>query len=171
LGHAYGIGFDSKEAIKNHSMKKMFLGFVLVFGFLYQQGEAQVKVNLSVNIANQPAWGPTGYDHADFYYLPDADCYYDVNGQQFVYFENNQWVYGRTLPPRYGHVDLYHTYKVVINEPKPYLRADVYRKKYARYKGGRQRQLVIRDSRQEKYFASKGHPRHAEWEKKHGQHH
>jgi hypothetical protein len=152
-------------------MKKLFLGLLLTTGILWQQGQAQVSVKLNVNIGNQPAWGPTGYDHADFYYLPDVDCYYDVNGQQFVYFENNQWIYGHTLPPRYGHVDLYHSYKVVINQPKPYLHADVYRKKYSGYKGSQRKQPVIRDSKQEKYFASKDHPQHAEWEKKHGQRH
>lgn len=152
---------------KTHNMKKLFVVVLLMTASLYQAG-AQVKVNLNVNIGNQPAWGPTGYDHADFYYLPDADCYYDINAQQFVYSDNGRWVYARTLPPRYGNVDLYKSYKVVINEPKPYMHADVYRKKYARYKGYRQRQPVIRDSKEEKYWASKDHPHHADWERKHG---
>ena len=149
-------------------MNKFLLGVLLMAGLSYQGAQAQVKVNLSVNLGNQPAWGPTGYDHADFYYLPDADCYYDINAGQFVYADNGRWIYGRTLPPRFGKVDLYSTYKVVVNEPKPYLHADVYRKKYARYKGGRQRQPIIRDSKEEKYFVVKDHPRHADWEKKHG---
>ena len=148
----------------------MFLGLLLTAGFIFQDGQAQVKLKLSVNIGSQPAWGPTGYDHADYYYLPDADSYYDVNAQQFVYSENGQWITARTLPPRYGKVDLYNTYKVVVNEPKPYLHADVYRKKYVRYKGGRNKQPIIRDSKNQKYFASKDHPRHAEWEKKNGHH-
>src|SRR6266567_3526972 len=130
-------------------MKKFFVALFLLAGFLYQGTQAQVKVRLNVNIGSQPAWGPTGYDHAEFYYLPDQDCYYDVNGQQFVYFDNGRWIYTRTLPPRYGH-------------------ADVYRNKYARYKGHPQHQEIIRDSKEEKYFASKDHPRHAEWERKHG---
>ena len=148
-------------------MKHFIVAAFLLAGTLYQ-ADAQVKVSLNVNIGSQPAWGPTGYDHADFYYLPDQDCYYDVNGQQFYYQDNGRWVNGRQLPPRYGNVDLYKSYKVVINEPRPYLREDVYKKKYARYKGYRQKQPVIRDSKQEKYWASKDHPRHNDWEKKYG---
>jgi hypothetical protein len=169
LFHACGTGFDV-QLYKTTSMKKIFLGLLLMGGLFWQNAQAQVKVRLNVNIGNQPAWGPTGYDHADYYYLPDADSYYDVNAQEFVYPENGQWINARTLPPRFGHVDLYHSYKVVVNQPKPYQHDDVYKKKYARYKGGHVRQPVIRDSKNEKYFASKDHPRHGEWEKKHGHH-
>ena len=149
-------------------MNKLFFVTFLLAGFLYQGAQAQVKVHLNVNIGSQPAWGPTGYDHAEYYYLPDQDCYYDVNGRQFVYFDNGRWTYAAALPPRYGQVDLYRSYKVVVNEPKPYMHADVYRRRYARYKGHPQRQDIIRDSKEEKYFEAKEHPRHAEWEKKHG---
>src|SRR5262245_58186353 len=110
-------------------MKKVFIAALLMTASFYYAG-AQVKVNLSLNIGNQPAWGPTGYNHVDYYYLPDADCYYDVNAQEFYYQDSGRWVNGRQLPPRYGNVDLYKSYKVVVNEPKPYLHADVYRKKY-----------------------------------------
>jgi hypothetical protein len=154
--------------IKTTHMKKILLALLLAAGFIVPSAKAQVKVKLSINIGNQPAWGPTGYDHADYYYLPDADCYYDVNAQLFYYSDNGRWVSGSSLPPRYGKVDLYNTYKVVVNQPKPYLHADVYRKKYARYKNSHTRQPAIRDSKDEKYFASKGHPQHADWEKKHG---
>src|SRR5882757_116664 len=150
-------------------MKKIIFAAAVLFScLLFKSAGAQVHLSVGINIGSQPAWGPTGYDHADFYYMPDADCYYDINAGQFVYSDNGRWIYGRTLPPRYGKVDLYSTYKVVVNEPKPYMHADVYRKKYARYKGGRQRQPIIRDSKEEKYFVVKDHPRHGDWEKKHG---
>jgi hypothetical protein len=48
---------------------------------------AQVRVN--INIGSQPVWGPVGYDHVDYYYLPDIETYYYVPTRQFVYF--NKW--------------------------------------------------------------------------------
>ena len=150
-------------------MKKILIAIFLLAGVLSQNAHAQLRV--SINIGHQPAWGPVGYDHADYYYLPDVDCYYDIEGSQFVYFDQGRWIYAAALPPRYGRVDLYRSYKVVVNEPRPYLHADVYRRKYARYKGYRQHQEIIRDSRDERYFESKDHPRHGDWEKKHGHDH
>jgi hypothetical protein len=132
-------------------MKKIFtVGLALFFLVALSKTKAQVSVN--INIGNQPAWGPVGYDHVDYYYLPDVDAYYDVPQRQFVYFENNNWMRGRALPARYGNYDLYNGYKVVVNEPRPYLRADYYRVNYGKFKGWKgDRQLIIRDSKDEKY--------------------
>jgi hypothetical protein len=43
-------------------------------GLLWQHAFAQVSV--SVNIGSQPLWGPTGYDQAQYYYLPEYDAYF-----------------------------------------------------------------------------------------------
>jgi hypothetical protein len=134
-------------------MKKLI---VVVLFFLsagaYLQGDAQVRVNVNLNIGSQPDWGPTGYDYVDYYYLPDLDVYYNVPQHLFIYPEGRRWVYARTLPPRYNGYNIYNSYKVVINKPRPYLQADVYRREYGRYKGGRgPSQVVIRDSRDERY--------------------
>jgi len=131
-------------------MKKILgIAMVAMSAFLFQQVDAQVKVNVNVNLGSQPAWGPAGYDHADYYYLPDIDCYYDINKNQFIYYSGNRWVYAGQLPTRYRSYDLYNSYKVVINEPKPYLHADVYRNKYRNNKSSHERQVAIRDSREE----------------------
>jgi hypothetical protein len=149
-------------------MKKMMtIAAIIMIGFLFQQAGAQVKVSLNVNLGQQPVWGPTGYDHADYYYLPDIDCYYDVNRRQFIYNSGNRWVYAGQLPRRYRNVNLYNSYKVVVNEPKPYLHADVYRNKYRDNKQQHERQIPIRDSREEKYYQVKGHPMHNQWVKNH----
>ncbi|WP_202630187.1 hypothetical protein [Sediminibacterium roseum] len=134
-------------------MKKLFTSlFLLGALFTTVDTKAQVSVGLNVNIGNQPAWGPVGYDHVDYYYLPDIDAYYSVPQRQFVYYDNNRWIRARALPPRYGNYDLYTGYKVVVNEPRPYLRADYYRSNYGKYKGWKgERQIVIRDSRDDKY--------------------
>jgi hypothetical protein len=55
------------------------------------------------------------------------------------------------LPARYNGYNIYNTYKVVVNEPRPYLRADVYRTKYAKYKGHGPKQIIIRDSHDNRY--------------------
>ena len=134
-------------------MKKLMFLAVLVFSVaVNQRAGAQLRVNVNLNIGNQPDWGPTGYDRVDYYYMPDMDVYYNVPQHLFIYSEDGQWRYARSLPPRYNGYNLYNSYKVVINKPRPYLHADVYRREYGRYKGGSApSQVVIRDSRDEKY--------------------
>ena len=116
----------------------------------FKQSNAQISIHL--NIGSQPAWGPTGYDYVDYYYMPDMDVYYNVPQRQFVYLEGNRWIFASSLPARYNGYNLYNSYKVVVNEPRPYLHADVYRARYAKYKGGRgPRQVIIRDSHDQRY--------------------
>jgi hypothetical protein len=131
-------------------MKKLILAAALLVGCsMYQKADAQVSISLGLNIGSQPEWGPVGYDHASYYYMPDVDAYYDVPNHQYIYLQNNVWIRGAALPARY-HFDPYNSYKVVINDATPWRRASVYRTKYAGYKG-RRNQVVIRDSREVKY--------------------
>jgi hypothetical protein len=131
-------------------MKKLFLAALFLGAMAFKPAHAQISVSLNLNIGNQPDWGPTGYDHVDYYYMPDIDCYYDVPNRQYIYLNGNSWTRATALPPRYANYDIYHGYKVVVNQPQPYLHAATYRAKYARYKGVRT-QTVIRDSRDVKY--------------------
>jgi hypothetical protein len=124
--------------------------------------DAQVHVNLNFNIDRQPVWGPTGYDHVEYYYLPDIEVYYSVPLHKYFYFERGHWIGRSSLPFRYREYNLYHSYKVVINEPTPYLHHELYRDRYASFKG-RHDQEVIRDSRETKYFVNKNHPEHNNW--------
>ena len=117
---------------------------------------AQVSVN--INIGSQPMWGPVGYDAVQYYYLPDVQAYYYVPTHQFVYFSGNNWVFAANLPGRYRNYDLYSGYKVVINEPRPYLHYRTHRVQYARYCGYRGHQMAIRDCREPKYYRG-GHGR------------
>lgn len=130
-------------------MKKIIITAAIFFSCIaYKSADAQIS--LSLNIGSQPEWGPTGYDHADYYYMPDIDSYYDVPAHQYIYLENNSWVRHASLPARYSNYNLYNGYKVVVNEPRPWTRATVYRTKYANYKGHKS-QTIIRDSRDVKY--------------------
>ena len=143
-------------------MKKLALS-VLIIGACYSQSaSAQVKISLGVNIGCQPVWGPTGYDHAEYYYLPDYDVYYDVPRKRYIYWQGSRRIITTSLPARYRNVDLYKSYKVVINEPNAYKHHDDDMRKYAQYKG-RHDQADIRDSHEEKYWQIKDHPDHNKW--------
>jgi len=132
-------------------MKKMILSAAILLScFAVKTASAQVSVSFGVNIGSQPAWGPVGYDYANYYYMPDIDTYYDVPTHQYVYFDNNVWVHRAYLPVRYRNYDLYHSYKVVLNDRNPWIRNDVYRTRYAGYRG-RHDQVVIRNSRDVRY--------------------
>jgi len=132
-------------------MKKLLFSAALIASCLtFKLADAQVHVNIGVNIGSQPAWGPVGYSHADYYYMPDIDAYYSVPTHQYIYYDNNVWVRRQYLPQRYSNYDLYHGYKVVVNEQNPWERDDIYRSRYANYRGRRDQQ-VIRDSRDDRY--------------------
>jgi hypothetical protein len=141
-------------------MKTLILAMVFAIGGL--SASAQVKANLNINIGAQPVWGPTGYDHAEYYYLPEYDIYYDVPHRKYIYNEGGHWTRVSHLPSRYHDVDLYRSYKVVMNEPKPYMHHDENRRKYEDYRS-RHDQPVIRDSHEEKYWEIKDHPEHNKW--------
>jgi hypothetical protein len=143
--------------------------FVLIAAiFLTSIAEAQIHVNFNVNLDRQPIWGPAGYDHVEYYYMPDIEVYYNVPQRRYYYNDGGRWISGATLPSRYRGYDLYNAHKVVVNEPSPYRHHEMYREKYASFKG-RHDQQPIRDSREEKYFVNKNHPEHGNWMKQQGQ--
>lgn len=137
--------------------KRVLIAALIAISAIYGlKADAQVRFNVNVNIGSQPAWGPTGYDYAEYYYMPDIDCYYYVPERRFIYMDAGRWCSAPALPPRY-HYDLYRGYKVVINEPRPYLRGNVYRNRYAGYRGAWGRQPIIRDTHNPRYFADQPH--------------
>lgn len=146
--------------------KMMLLIVVLCIWFIPKNTNAQVSLNVNLNIGSQPAWGPVGYDYVEYYYLPDIDVYYNVPAKRFYYFQGNRWIYSHKLPTRY-HYDFYNSYKVVINEKEPWHNHNNYKTRYASYKN-RHDQILIRDSKDSKYFKNKNHPEHKNWIKKQG---
>lgn len=129
-------------------MKKLFLAFFFLAGsFLINIAHAQVSV--TVNVGNQPNWGPTGYDNVNYYYMPDIETYYYVPKHQFIYLNGGNWVFSSSLPERCRSYDLYRGYKVVINDPRPYLHHDNYRARYKHYREYYDQQPVLRDHREE----------------------
>lgn len=141
--------------------------FLFVLAVLIIASAAQAQVSVRINIGNQPVWGPTGYDFVEYYYFPDIETYYYVPAQRYYFFSGGRWVASSHLPPRYHDFDVYHSYKVVINDPAPYRHHLKYRDAYAEFKG-RHDQEIIRDSHDERYFVNKHHPEHDNWVKAHG---
>ena len=141
-------------------MKKTILILtILLSGFIVENASAQIRLN--VNIGVQPVWGPVGYDHVEYYYMPDIDAYYYVPNRQYIYQQSGRWVFSPALPSRFNY-DLYNGYKVVVNEPTPYYHPEIYRTKYASYKGNRSQQ-IIRNSDDSRYYVIKDHPGHGKW--------
>jgi len=140
-------------------MKKFFLVLLVAAGSIISK-PATAQVSVNINIGSQPTWGPVGYDYVDYYYLPDIETYYYVPRHQFVYLSNGKWIFATSLPTRYRSYNLYSGYKVVINEPRPYLSFSTHRVTYAKYKGNNGRQVIIRNSNDPKYYVVKGHPKY-----------
>jgi hypothetical protein len=139
-------------------MKKLILLLVFFAGsFLCQTTFAQVS--FKDNISSQPIWGPIGYDHVEYYYLPDLEMYYYVPRHKFIYLEKGKWLTRSSLPSSYKNYDMYNARKVVVNEPKPYLHFQDYINKYESSYDPLT-QTLIRDSHEPRYFVNKDHPEH-----------
>ena len=94
--------------------------FVLFSIFLWSCTTTSVaqRAEVSINI-NLPSWAPY-YDNADqvnYYYLPDIECYYDVRSREFIYMEDGEWMFGRSLPPIYAWFDLNNSFIVRVKRP------------------------------------------------------
>lgn len=137
-------------------MKKIIICGVLFMSVVaLNKTEAQVRVNMNVNIGSQPQWGPSGYDYVEYYYLPDIETYYYVPNRQFVYLSGGNWIFATSLPARYRSYNLYTGYKVVVNQPKAYLYYPSHKVKYGKYKGNHS-QVVIKNYKSPKYKSNHG---------------
>lgn len=127
-------------------MKKMIS--VLLIGFAMiaysNPANAQIRIGVHINIGDQPEWGPSGYDYAEYYYMPEIETYYYVPRRQFVYMSNGQWIFSANLPVRYSSYDLYRGYKVVLNQHNAYRGFNDHRVRYARYSNYYNRQPALK---------------------------
>ncbi|MDR2147633.1 MAG: hypothetical protein LBE91_14365 [Tannerella sp.] len=92
----------------------LVLSLGLMVGF-FNVNKSEAQVHISINIDIQPAWGPSGYDYAEFYYIPELNIYYDVLNQLFYYLDGSRWIRTMYLPVAYSYYDFYSLYKVVLN--------------------------------------------------------
>ncbi|MEO7923230.1 MAG: hypothetical protein ABIR30_06085 [Chitinophagaceae bacterium] len=123
-------------------MKKIIL-CAAIFCSVAAINNVSAQVSINVNLGSQPAWGPSGYDHVDYYYLPDIETYYYVPTRKFIYLSGGNWVFASGLPPAYRSYNLYSGYKVVVNQPKAYLYYPTHKVKYAKYKGNRGQTVIV----------------------------
>lgn len=142
-------------------MKRIYILLALFVAIFFCE-KLTAQISFSVNLSSQPLWGPTGYDHVEYYYIPDIETYYYVPTRRYTYVENGHWVSRSYLPRQYRNYDMYNAQKVVINERKPYLRHDEYKRRYSS-SNGHANQTPIRDSHDERYFENKNHPEHSKW--------
>lgn len=119
---------------------------------------ANAQVNVNINIGNQPAWGPSGYDYAGYYYFPDLNIYFDVTNSLFYYLSGSKWISNQYLPNKYSKYDFYNMYKVVVNEKQPWLQNKTHKKEYSNYKGNKT-QISIRNTSDTKYNQSRNNTR------------
>ncbi len=112
-------------------MKNLLLTTMIVGASIFgNETKAQLGFSLHVNIGNRPSWGVPGNVNANYYYMPEIDSYYDLSSRQFIYEDEGRWIFASNLPDYYRGYDLNRGYKVVVNEPRPYLRGDYYRQQY-----------------------------------------
>lgn len=117
-------------------MKRLFFMSVLIASvFTFKTADAQVKLNVNVNIGTQPLWGPVGYRYVEYYYLPDINAYYHVNSKKYTYYNGKKWLTVGNLPKKYRHYNLYNGYKVVVNKERPWVNHNYYASHYDKYKG------------------------------------
>lgn len=113
-------------------MKKLIYTIAFLGAVLFVV-PSSAQINIQINIGSQPQWGPSGYDYARYYYMPEYDMYYDVQLGRYAYMDRHGWVLTPILPARFARVDLYRTHKVVINDHQPWLMHKKYHKKYRHY--------------------------------------
>jgi hypothetical protein len=97
--------------------------------------EAQ-RVEVGINF-NLPSWAPY-YNNPNlvrYYYLPDIECYYDVMNREFIYMEDGEWMFGRTLPPVYAWFNLNNCFVVTLDARvvQPWRHFHYYVAHYPRY--------------------------------------
>lgn len=121
---------------------------MMVVGGLFAASStnAQVRISAQININSQPDWGPSGYDYARYYYIPDADMYYDISSREYIYMNRGRWINTRVLPVAYQRYNFYNGYKVVINDRNPWLKHNQYKRMYSNNRN-RGPQINWRDSR------------------------
>jgi len=117
-------------------MKKLLFLSALIAGSLsIKTADAQIGVHLNVNLGPRRVYAPVPPPAPvvvdDYYYLPDAEAYYSVPERVYYYQYNGRWISSPRLVGRYRGYDYSRMRHYAINEPRPYLRNNFYRARYA----------------------------------------
>lgn len=131
--------------------------------FTYKAADAQVRVRLGVNFNTSPSYG-----RASYYYMPDINAYYYVPTHEYIYYDNYEWVQSRYLPEQYANYDVYHSYRVAVNERNPWVRNEYYQSRYGQYRERREQQYNRNNYyNNERYRDHEDNGRHNGWYKHH----
>lgn len=86
---------------------------------------AQIRINV-----NPPSWGPAVPAGAQYYYIPEANSFYDVPARQYVVSRDGRWIRTATL----AGFNSANFHPVVIDYvgAQPWTRYDEYRNRYPR---------------------------------------
>jgi hypothetical protein len=123
-------------------MKKILLMAGVALTLVCFRSEAQVRINVNIGApVVRQSW--YGYDD-DYYYMPDQGVYYNVRRGCYVYPEGGTWVYGPSLPARYGNCSYNNVGYYRVHDRAPFMRHDyytrqypvAYRRDYGQYRGG-----------------------------------
>ncbi len=114
-------------------MKKYLLSLLIAVS-ISPKNQAQRAIPVFAREINDPRVF-NSYQKGMYYFLPDIDVYYYAPAKEFVYLNNGEWFFSRSLPAKYNGFDLYNCYKIRINTERPYLENEYYQTKYAAYRG------------------------------------
>lgn len=151
-----GIDFHQQQPVEHFNLMTGYCSPTYYYHNSTEGYSSPVSpVHIAINIDKQPSWGPAGYDCAAFYYMPELNVYYDINGSMFHYpaGDGRSWIAAKYLPS--AHCDLYRTYKVVLNYSSPWMHNRHHLEQFHHYVFERTKQTTIRDSRDPKYSVSR----------------
>ncbi len=121
------------------SAKWKFQGTVIILVLIlasFSTVTVAQKFELNVNL-QLPSWAPyyERTDRVNYYYFPDIECYYDVRNREFIYLEDGEWLFGRSLPRAYSWYDLNDCFIVALDARvyEPWRHSNYYVSHYPRY--------------------------------------
>ena len=102
-----------------HNARSIISGMVIAFIFFmccnsFKTFAQKVSVNVNIEL---PAWAPyyENVQQVRYYYLPDIESYYDVRNREFIFMDDGEWMFGRTLPPAYRWFNLNNCFIVALD--------------------------------------------------------
>lgn len=139
-------------------MKKLII--ILSIGWTIALSNTQTinaqAVSVNINLDIQPAWGPSGYQYASFYYIPALNIYYDINNGLFIYLNGRRWIANHYLPKKYGKYDLYLMHKVVLNNIyNPWTHNKYHKRTYAHFRNSRSQTSIYYVNDHHQYHRAK----------------
>jgi hypothetical protein len=110
---------------------KAFILFLPVILFFTLTSNAQPAA--SQNPA-APDWG-IPVTTARYFYIPDIETYYDVSSNEYIYFQNGNWIRSAAVPAAYRNYDWQSGRKIAINDYRgnaPHVFYNIHKVKYAK---------------------------------------